>query len=75
MNINLHTWFANRKLQYLPIHFIKCNATLTDEGKFWVYETLTGRFYIEINHTLFNDENNIYFEDPQEAVIYELKFS
>jgi hypothetical protein len=75
MNINLYTWFGDRKLNYLPTHFVKCNAVVTEEAKFWVYETLKGRFYIDTNHTLFNDENNIYFEDSQEAVMFELKWS
>jgi hypothetical protein len=75
MNINLFTWFGDRKLDYLPTHFIKCNAPLNEDSTFWVYEVLKGRFYIDTHHTLFSDENSIYFEDPQEAVMFELKWS
>lgn len=78
MNINLHTWFSDRELEFCPKHFIKCNAPLTDEAKFWVYENLTGRFYIENLSllSLFSEADElIHFEDPQEAVMFELRWS
>ena len=73
--INLFTWFANRQVTYLPTHFIKCNADVTEESKKWVYEHTNGRFYIDETYSLFQDETNIYFEDSQEAMLYELKWS
>ena len=74
MNINLYTWFGHRELDLLPTHFIKCSAPATLESKLWVLENLKGRFFIENSNFLFNDEV-IYFEDPQEAVHYELTWS
>ena len=62
-----------RQLQFCPKHFIKCQAPMTTESKLWIYETLTGRFYID-EYDLFFD-TNVYFEDPQEATMYELKWS
>jgi len=74
MNINLHTWFATRQLDFLPAHFVKCSAPINYDSKLWVLENLKGRFFIDENTFLF-DDNSVYFEDPQEAVYYELKWS
>jgi len=78
MNINLYTWFCDRQLEFCPRHFIKCNASLNEEAKFWVYENLKGRFYIKelsVLSLLSEQEQEIYFEDPQEATLYELRWS
>ena len=78
MNINLYTWYGKRELDYCPKHFIKCNAGLTDEAKQWVYEKLSGRFYVTYAggpDWSFLFVNVIYFEDPQEAMLYELTWS
>jgi len=75
MNINMNTWFMERELVFCPIHFIKCNALLTLEAKYWVYEILKGRFYISEQDVFFDFGTTIYFEDPQEATLYELTWS
>ena len=75
MNINLYTWYANRQMEFLPAHFVRCNSTVTTESKLWVLENLKGRFYIDESNFLFDFDNAIYFEDPQEAVHYELLWS
>ena len=77
MNINIFTWYSERQLNFPPLHFIKCRTPITDKAKFWVYEKLSGRFYIETENPrdLFLLEEVIYFEDPQEAVMYELTWS
>ena len=75
MNINLYTWFAERELDFLPTHFVKCNALLTNESKIWVLENLKGRFFVDESNYLFDFDSSIYFEDPQEAVHYELTWS
>ena len=75
MNINLYTWFADRQLDFLPAHFVKCNATVNVESELWVLENLKGRFFIDNTNFLFTMDNDIYFEDPQEAVHYELTWS
>ena len=77
MNINLHTWFGQRELDYCPKHFIKTNTTLTKEGKLWVLEKLSGRFFISTSelNLFYDSEGIIYFEDPQEAVFYEIAWS
>ena len=80
MNINLHTWFIDRQLDFLPMHFVPTNTHVDDERHLWVLEKCTGRYYIgkkqESNEwiSLFTDPV-IYFEDPQEAVLYQLTWS
>jgi hypothetical protein len=73
MNINLHTWFVNRELDYRPKHFIKANTPIQENGINWVKEKLTGRYYID-DEDIFSD-NCIYFEDHHEAVFYDLTWS
>lgn len=77
--INLITWYSDRELDFCPKHFIKTNTILTDQSKNWILEKCVGRFYIQS----MNDGENLffygdtvpYFEDPQEAVMYELVWS
>ena len=76
-SINLMTWFGQRELDYCPKHFIKTNTQLTKESKLWVLEKLSGRFFISTSELslFFDSEGVIYFEDPQEAVFYEIAWS
>lgn len=78
-NINLMTWYADRELDFCPKHFTKTNTILTDESKLWIYEKCVGRFYVHqmTNQTnlFFYGDSVPYFEDPQEAVMYELVWS
>jgi hypothetical protein len=74
-NINLMTWYANRELDFCPKHFIKATTPLTDDSKLWIYEKCVGRFYTDAEDSLFLFGETVYFEDPQEAVLYELTWS
>ena len=67
-DINLYTWFTNRELSLTPSHFVSSRAPMTSESKEWVLEKLTGRFSISMGGLGFV----ISFEDPKEAMIYEL---
>lgn len=80
MNINLHTWFGQRELRYCPIHFVPTQTPLSDDSRLWIYEKLQGRYFIGSKHNqatedIFAFETYPYFEDPQEAVLYELTWS
>lgn len=82
MKINLMTWFTERQLDYLPKHFIPANAYIDEERHLWILEKCTGRFYLgHKNNTESSEfmfllkEEIVYFEDPQEAVLYELTWS
>lgn len=69
-DINLYTWFMDREVTPCPDHFTKTNTLLTDESKVWIYERLFGRF--SFNNSTFFAEVSPSFEDPKEAVFYEL---
>lgn len=79
------TWYSNRELEFAPPHFTVAKTALSDESKLWIINNLRGRFsvmpYIDPEKlsspwVLFNDNMGIpAFEDPKEALIYELKWS
>ena len=74
------TWFSERELTYTPKHFIVTSHPCTLESKQWVLDKLTGRFsitYPTISTSIIEliSPSCIAFEDPHEAVFYELKWS
>jgi len=73
-DISMQTWFSERELDYVPPHFIPTKVQLTPESKEWILEKLQGRFAITYS---FNVVNSVYvaFEDPKEAMFYELTWS
>lgn len=78
LSINIDTWNKAREIQYCPKHFTPTTTPLTNEAKLWVLERLHGRYYIALNNlrnSIFDNKITIYFEDPQEAVLYELTWS
>lgn len=75
-DINLNTWFMDRELDFVPDHFVKSKTSLTPAAREWVLETLIGRF--AIMHSVFSSGGGPYaiaFEDPKEALFYELKWA
>jgi len=82
MNINLSTWYSERELDFCPKHFVRTTTPLNEDRTKWILENLKGRFYV--THGRNNDDEGLLFfiddsfpcfEDPQEAVLYELTFS
>ena len=76
--IDPYIWFAEREVKFLPKHFTVSNTELTIESKQWVLDNLKGRFCITQTSQIFLVEyylGNIAFEDPKDAVFYELKWS
>jgi hypothetical protein len=74
------TWFSDRELHYTPKHFIVTSHPCTSESKQWILDKLSGRFsvtYPIVSNNLIElmTPSCIAFEDPQEAVFYELKWS
>jgi hypothetical protein len=74
------TWFSERELTYTPKHFVVTTHPCTEESKQWVLDKLSGRFsitYPTVSSTIYEliTPSCIAFEDPQEAVFYELKWS
>lgn len=80
-NINPQLWYSDRELDYVPPHFTKCNAPITNESLIWIHTRLSGRFVIVVNprsnmHTFVLENTKIvYFEDSAEAMLYELRWS
>jgi hypothetical protein len=70
-DINLHTWFMDRELDFVPSHFVVSKTALTVDAKIWILEKLTGRFSITANEGFFGSLSPA-FEDPKEALFYEL---
>ena len=75
--INPLTWFAQRKVGVCPDHFVTTKAQLTPESTLWIEERLLGRWHELI---MFDAINATFtkapaFEDPQEAILYELTWS
>lgn len=74
-DINIHEWYMDRQLQLLPSHFVKCeNIALSDQMIIWIKEELKGRY------TVYSEVGNLYkdyvaFEDPSEALYFNLKWS
>lgn len=70
-DINLHTWFMDRELDFVPSHFVVSKTPLTEDSKLWILEKLIGRFSIVGTEGFFGSLSPA-FEDPKEAVFYEL---
>ena len=72
-DINLYTWFMDRELDYVPCHFTVSKVPVTTESKIWILENLIGRF--SFGPSTFSVKNYPAFEDPKEALFYDLKWS
>jgi hypothetical protein len=81
-NIDPVTWYSERELKFTPKHFVVANTKLTEESRIWIMNKLRGRF--SIVHKVKDDMEflqilgfNGYpaFEDPKEAITYELVWS
>ena len=70
-DINLPTWFMDRELSFVPDHFVASSTSITIESKSWILEKLTGRFALRSTGML---SHIPLFEDPKEAVFFELKW-
>lgn len=76
---NTQLWFGERELKHVPPHFIKCHTPVGSEQIQWVLTTLTGRYslstFTEIDTFFLDSSSYIYFENPAEATLYELRWS
>lgn len=79
MNVNVLAWYATRKLSVSPPHFVKCSTPLSEKSLLWVMTKLQGRYSLsdiaEDDDFVFTTTQDISFEDPAEAMIYELRWS
>lgn len=88
MSVNPLHWFGNREMEYTPKHFTLAKTPLTEESKLWILNTLAGRFSVyhaddmdrhdllsATVHVTYDTWMRPAFEDPTEAVFYELTWS
>jgi hypothetical protein len=84
--LNPITWYSNRELQFTPAHFIISKTSLTNESILWIINNLKGRYSIVSVHQELDIISNPWlyvsdlmgspaFEDPKEAILYELTWS
>jgi len=79
-DINLVEWHSERETTFLPNHFIRSKAPVTPESLDWIKNNLVGRYAI-INETDFikkidrHSSRIAAFEDPREAVFFELTWA
>lgn len=79
--INPQVWFGSRELDFTPKHFVLAKTKLSIESKTWILNKLSGRFslvqYTDDSTDFFITGDSCFpaFEDPAEAVLYELYWS
>jgi hypothetical protein len=77
--INPQVWFGERELHHVPPHFVKATTPLTTESMSWVNTRLISRYALsslwETDNFIFDSGSYVYFEDPSEAMLYELRWS
>ncbi len=76
--INPMVYFGQRELPFVPRHFVRASTPLTTQSLFWVKTRLTGRYsylYDVKNTVIFHDLLIIYFENPAELTMYELRWA
>lgn len=75
-DINLFTWFSEREMNFAPPHFVYAAGKISPETKQWVLEKLSGRFHVPTTFfPITKAKGSIAFEDPAEALFYELKWA
>jgi hypothetical protein len=81
MKVNPLAWYATRQLPVAPPHFIKCATPVTEKSLLWILTKLMGRYATEDDneeegdYLLFVMTQHVSFEDPGEAMLYELRWS
>lgn len=79
------SWYSNRQLEFTPLHFTIVKTPITPESKLWILDKLRGRFSLLSVHNpvdftspilVVNMQDDVpAFEDPKEAVLYELTWA
>lgn len=78
--INPIAWYGERYLEFTPRHFVITQTEVTTESKMWILNNLQGRYSFiqkkdEFDSLLLMLSDGVpAFEDPKEAVLYELKW-
>jgi len=72
-DLNLYQWFLEREVICVPSHFVKVKTPVTPESDEWIREKLIGRYGF-VSNDMFGRRFPA-FEDPKEALFYELTWS
>jgi len=80
MNVNALAWYSTRELSLTPPHFVRCPTPVTDKSLLWVLTKLQGRYTTipgnePSDEYLYIEWRQVAFEDPAEAMLYELRWS
>lgn len=79
--INPIAWFGDRELETVPPHFVKSTTSISTQSLTWVRNKLLGRYSLSsrlapvLPSSFIDLDTYIYFEDPKELVIFELRWS
>mgnify|MGYP000154877432 CR=1 FL=1 len=72
-------WFGQRQITPAPRHFTRTSTPSTTEIHSWVLMNLKGRFSLLSGSSVLGNLQDwgsyYYFEDPAEAMLYELRWS
>lgn len=73
-------WYGQRKLDFEPAHFVRARTAITKKSSLWITDSLRGRYTLLPKNSeddMMIDPLNYIpsFEDPSEAVFYELTWS
>jgi hypothetical protein len=69
-------WFTTRCLDFKPAHFVLAKTSVTTKSTEWIVTNLKGRYaLISIIDEFYQKSQVPAFEDPREAVLYELTWS
>lgn len=73
-DLNINQWYMDRQLTFTPVHFTKSNTMLSTESLQWINEKTSGRFslYNPYDYSSSALGARPAFEDPKEAVFFEL---
>lgn len=74
-DVNIQTWFSERELNYVPAHFVAVKIPLAEGAREWILEKLQGRFAIVYRLRYTVHDLSVAFEDPKEAMFYELTWA
>lgn len=80
--IQIEQILENRFLEFKPIHFVETNTPLDNKSLEWIVTKLKGRYCTYYKNKTedsftYRFDTTLYpaFEDPAEAVLYELRWS
>ena len=73
MMVNPLIWYAERELDFVPRHFVKCPTPVNQQALHYIQNKTVGRYALGSDNSVdFDFTTYVYFEDEREATMYEL---